>query len=78
MYSSHVLATGGTLVLGSRNSHIGPGQVGLLELDDVTRLMTFHYYDASNGGTPTLGLATLSYSDGWPVLDTSICPYISL
>jgi beta-xylosidase len=62
-----MLAGGGRYVLTSDGDMRGPGGEGVIHVgsnDDIF----FHYYDASNNGTPTLGILRLEWTpDGWPV-----------
>jgi len=63
---SGVLATagGGTLVLATHDSIVGPGGQSIFE-DDDGPLLVYHYY------TPTvsfLGINHLNFSSGWPVV----------
>ncbi|WP_158247681.1 arabinan endo-1,5-alpha-L-arabinosidase [Actinomyces qiguomingii] len=60
-----LLEGGGTVVLSSRGSMIGPGG-GAVAGD----WLVHHYYDAENGGAPTLALRRLAWDDDWPVLLT--------
>jgi hypothetical protein len=61
-------ANGGSMFLESTLRFVGPGQAGIMD-DNGTNWFTYHYYDGTNGGTATLGLAQLNWSaDGWPVL----------
>ncbi|MFF3815692.1 arabinan endo-1,5-alpha-L-arabinosidase [Streptomyces bluensis] len=57
---------GGTPVLESHGSVIGPG--GQSILGDVDGdLIVYHYYDGNDNGTPKLGINLLDWSSGWPV-----------
>ncbi|MFF5184919.1 arabinan endo-1,5-alpha-L-arabinosidase [Streptomyces sp. NPDC000345] len=57
---------GGTAVLESHGSVIGPG--GQSIMNDVDGdLIVYHYYDGNDNGTPRLGVNLLSWSTGWPV-----------
>lgn len=57
---------GGAVFLGGRGDEIGPGQIGIAEIDGRT-WYTFHYYNAKANGQPTLGLDALRQdADGWP------------
>ena len=58
-----LLAGGGTGVLDAEGDMRGPG--GASVSGDT---VAFHYYDAARNGDFHLGLAQLSYRDGWPVL----------
>lgn len=62
----NMLTDGGSLVLGSRNPFIGPGHAGIVS-DGTTNWFSFHFYDASRGGTPTLGILPLRWNtNDWP------------
>ncbi|MFD7815536.1 arabinan endo-1,5-alpha-L-arabinosidase [Streptomyces sp. NPDC059785] len=57
---------GGTAVLESHGSIIGPG--GQSIMNDVDGdLIVYHYYDGNDNGTPKLGINLLNWSTGWPV-----------
>ncbi|TCD60033.1 hypothetical protein EIP91_010854 [Steccherinum ochraceum] len=59
-----LLSGGGTLVLGTHGSIVGPGGQDIIT-DEVGPLMVYHYY------TPTgsfLGINRLNFSTGWPVV----------
>ena len=61
------LATGGgSLFLASHTpdapNQIGPGQLGIVQSTNATNLFTYHYYDANNGGQPTLGMREMRWS----------------
>ncbi|MFD1530070.1 arabinan endo-1,5-alpha-L-arabinosidase [Pseudonocardia aurantiaca] len=60
-----LLKGGGTTLLSTSGDRVGPG--GQSVSDGV---LAYHYYDASAGGAPRLGLQQLSWSntDGWPEL----------
>ena len=60
-------AGGGTEVLSSHGSRvIGPGGQTVLT-DGDQDLLVYHYYDATDNGTPKLGLNPLGFdSAGWP------------
>ena len=59
---------GGTMVLESTARFIGPGHAGILN-DNGTNWFTYHYYDAKNNGTATVGMSRLYWTDdGWPAL----------
>lgn len=52
---------------GSVGSEIGPGHIGILTAQDGLEMFSFHFYDGSNRGEPTLGIRTLVLGDdGWP------------
>lgn len=62
-------AGGGTELLSSHGDRvIGPGGQSVLTADDE-RLLVYHYYDATDNGTPKLGLNQLGFGPtGWPYL----------
>jgi arabinan endo-1,5-alpha-L-arabinosidase len=61
-----MLAGGGRYVLTANGDMRGPGGEGVVHAvhtDDIF----FHYYDASTGGAPTLGILPLEWTaEGWP------------
>ena len=66
------LEGGGTLLLGTDGRRIGPGHQSVLKDGDKTWLV-YHYYDAQNNGTPTLGVSPLYFtSDQWPYVGPPI------
>ena len=65
-----MIRTGGTLLLNSQESEVGPGHAGIAPYRG-TLLFTYHYYDADNQGVGTLGHRELIFNDdGWPILGT--------
>ena len=61
-----MLAGGGRYVLTSHGDMRGPGHNSVLRRGDHFDIV-FHWYDAANGGTPTLGILPLHWTaDGWP------------
>ncbi len=56
-----LLDDGGTLVLTTEGSLVGPG--GQSVSGDM---LAFHFYDGAADGIPTLGLRRLTWRDGWP------------
>jgi arabinan endo-1,5-alpha-L-arabinosidase len=62
---------GGTAFLEPISNRLGPGQVNIFEIDGV-EYVTYHYYDALDGGRSKLGTALICWDpDGWPcVVDT--------
>jgi arabinan endo-1,5-alpha-L-arabinosidase len=63
-----LLHDGGTLVLKTVGTRIGPGQTGIFSAEG-REWFSYHYYDATQGGKSMLGLQPLRWSaDGWPVL----------
>ncbi|WP_416971840.1 arabinan endo-1,5-alpha-L-arabinosidase [Streptomyces sp. 4F14] len=57
---------GGTPVLESHGSVIGPGGQSIMA-DSDGDLIVYHYYDGNDNGTPKLGINLLNWSSGWPV-----------
>jgi arabinan endo-1,5-alpha-L-arabinosidase len=58
-----LLEDGGTVVLGSEGSRIGPGGQSV-----SNGTLAFHFYDADAAGIPTLGLRQITWRDGWPTV----------
>lgn len=56
---------GGTVVMASQGSVIGPGGQDIMP-DVDGDLLVYHYYDGNDRGTPKLGLNLLSWTGGWP------------
>ena len=53
----------------ARVREIGPGHVGIFTDEDGTDWLTYHYYDSTSNGVPTLGMRIIKWdSDGWPVV----------
>jgi arabinan endo-1,5-alpha-L-arabinosidase len=61
-----LMNNGGTPVLESHGSIIGPGGQSILK-DTDGDLIVYHYYDGNDNGTPKLGVNLLNWSSGWPV-----------
>ncbi|MEV0406551.1 arabinan endo-1,5-alpha-L-arabinosidase [Actinoallomurus sp. NPDC050550] len=61
-----LMSGGGTAVLASHGSYIGPG--GQMVYHDTDHdLLVYHYYDANAGGASKLGINYLGFdSAGWP------------
>lgn len=59
-----LLNGGGTQVLATTGDEVGPGGEDVLG----DGYLAFHYYDARANGAPKLGIRSVSYPDGWPVL----------
>ncbi|WP_217240523.1 arabinan endo-1,5-alpha-L-arabinosidase [Streptomyces sp. AC555_RSS877] len=57
---------GGTPVLETHGSVIGPGGQSIMN-DSDGDLIVYHYYDGNDNGTPKLGVNLLNWSSGWPV-----------
>ena len=65
---------GGSLFLDRADRFIGPGHAGVLQAQGSTYL-SYHFYDASRDGLPSLAVRTLSWdADGWPVAGPMISP----
>jgi arabinan endo-1,5-alpha-L-arabinosidase len=63
-----MLDGGGTQLLATQGSHVGPGGQSVLH-DDNDDVLVYHWYDADNAGNPTLALRVLSWDEqGWPQL----------
>jgi arabinan endo-1,5-alpha-L-arabinosidase len=59
---------GGTEVVSTHGTIIGPGGGGALA-DTDHDLLVYHYYNRANNGSPTLGINFIQWdSAGWPVL----------
>lgn len=55
---------GGTTVLASMSNQVGPGGESI-----AGGAIAYHYYDATAGGVPRLGMRALNWTaDGWPQL----------
>lgn len=61
-----MMNNGGTPVLESHGSIIGPGGQSIMN-DADGDLIVYHYYDGNDNGTPKLGINLLNWSTGWPV-----------
>lgn len=62
-----LLDDGGTPVLATTGSMVGPGGQSVARAGDKD-ILAFHYYDAEQGGMFQLGLRELAWTeDGWPV-----------
>ncbi|MQY32766.1 hypothetical protein SRB17_07230 [Streptomyces sp. RB17] len=62
-----MLDGGGDLFLASHGRCIGPGGESTFRTHGETWL-AYHYYDATDDGTPKLGLNELGWKDDWPEL----------
>ena len=59
---------GGTILLSTHGSIIGPGGQSVMH-DTDGDLLVYHYYDGNNNGTPLLGINLLGWdSQQWPFL----------
>ncbi len=57
---------GGTLLLRTEGSQIGPGHAGVLK-DGDRYWLSYHFYDGEQNGRPRLGIRPLEWAaDGWP------------
>jgi arabinan endo-1,5-alpha-L-arabinosidase len=74
---------GGTLLLGTQNEYIGPGQLGLARVGAggiptdgnadgdgsfAGWIASMHYYNGTDAGKPYLRLMNMTSKDGWPIL----------
>lgn len=57
---------GGTTLIGSSGTRIGPGGQCVFKTKSGGWAMAFHYYDGSNSGTATLQIRDLKTVSGWP------------
>jgi arabinan endo-1,5-alpha-L-arabinosidase len=59
---------GGSLVLGSAGTVIGPGHAGILQDHESKKeWLSFHFYDATQNGRGTLAVRPITWdADGWP------------
>lgn len=48
---------------------VGPGHAGIYRHNDGDFYFSHHFYDARNGGTPSLAVWHLEWVDGWPRID---------
>ncbi|MBV9121829.1 MAG: arabinan endo-1,5-alpha-L-arabinosidase [Planctomycetes bacterium] len=61
-----LLDGGGSLVLGTEGSFIGPGHAGVLK-DGGRYFLSYHFYDGAQFGRSRLGIRPLEWTeDGWP------------
>ena len=52
----------------ARVREIGPGHVGIFTDSEGRDWVTYHYYDSTGDGVPTLGMRMIEWTpDGWPV-----------
>ncbi|MEM7738348.1 MAG: family 43 glycosylhydrolase [Deinococcota bacterium] len=57
----------GKLLLQTEGDVIGPGHTGIYTHSDGRVLMSFHYYDGRDNGTPKLATRELAFdAEGWP------------
>lgn len=66
---------GGTTILKTQGRFIGPGHFGFFS-ENGKEYMSYHYYDANQNGASKLKISTLSWQDGWPVVNTDFDPCI--
>ncbi len=60
---------GGSLLIQSDPPFIGPGHANIFKTEAGKFLFSFHFYDGTRRGAPTLGMLPLEWDcDGWPVL----------
>jgi arabinan endo-1,5-alpha-L-arabinosidase len=63
-----MLTGGGTIILSAHGNIVGPGGASIMTDKDGT-LIDYHYYNASTGGTPTLGINLIGWdAAGWPYI----------
>lgn len=63
-----MLEGGGTLLLGTEGSWIGPGHCSVYT-EPRRCLLVYHFYDGNANGVPTLQIRPMSFGqDGWPAL----------
>lgn len=60
---------GGTVLLKTDGKFIGPGHFGYFA-ENGREYMSYHYYDRDQNGISKLKISTLSWQDGWPVVNT--------
>lgn len=68
-----LLNGGGSPVLGASGKYVGPGHIGVYQ-EGGFNFTTYHYYDANNGGSPTLGIANMGWANGWPFITRDWIP----
>jgi arabinan endo-1,5-alpha-L-arabinosidase len=62
-----MLDGGGTMVLETEGSVIGPGHCAVLQ-EKGRDLLVHHFYDGDRNGVPTLQVRLLTWDkEGWPV-----------
>lgn len=64
---------GGTVILETQGRFIGPGHFGYFA-ENGKEYMSYHYYDKNQNGMSKLKISTLSWHDGWPVVNTDFDP----
>jgi len=64
---------GGTVILKTNGRFIGPGHFGYIA-DNGREYVSYHYYDRDQDGASKLKISTLSWEDGWPVVNTDFDP----
>ncbi len=62
---------GGSLVVSTYGSHIGPGQSSMVELAG-RQYLAHHYYDGRLDGRPTLAIREVVWEEGWPLVGEPI------
>lgn len=61
-----LLQGGGTLLLGSEGSEIGPGHAGIVR-QGRREWLSFHFYNGEENGAPTLGMRPIVWDrEDWP------------
>jgi arabinan endo-1,5-alpha-L-arabinosidase len=62
-----LLTGGGSQLLATTGDEIGPGGEDVLG----DGYLAYHFYDARENGAPKLGIRSVTYANGWPVLQAS-------
>lgn len=63
---------GGSLVLETQGTAIGPGHAAFLAKEDEF-LMSYHFYDGNRRGVPQMGINRVTWDEaGWPVVDPTM------
>ncbi|MEU3842284.1 arabinan endo-1,5-alpha-L-arabinosidase [Streptomyces sp. NPDC028635] len=62
-----LLEGGGDLLLAGHGRYAGPGGESVFQ-DRGQDWLAYHYYDATDNGTPKLGLNKVTWDSGWPEL----------
>ena len=69
-----MLEAGGTLLLATEGTRIGPGHCAVLR-DGERDYLAYHFYDGTRNGLPTLQISPMSWTkDGWPALGKPLEP----
>lgn len=60
-------AGGGSTILSTNGSFIGPGHVGYY-VENGEEWVSYHYYDGDNNGSPSLAIGTMEWDEDWPAI----------